>query len=505
MEKCQFSKLVIPNDPSYSETAAVYASDVANLLGFDEQACREVRKGVAGAVTHIMQRAFDPDQKATLEISCERVPMGLRVVLREQGLPLSSADMPFQATPPTSEPSDSTFKEPATAQPWDEVSLHNLGQNGQETHLIKYLQNPAVDYQNTCALPTPEDDEGKRSLPSEKVEFEVRRMLPSEAVEVARCFYRSYGYSFVFQQIYYPDRIVELNETGRLSSIVAVTKDGEIIGHCALVRWDENPRTAELGFAVVKPQFRGMGCLQKLTEYLVDKARRDGLEAIHVLAATNHTRSQKTARRFGFNACGLLVGLGPASVSFRHLTEVLSQRESYLICFNFLVKPQPVYVYVPDHHQGFVRQLYRNLGVEARFASPPEHEPRFSKDHSKVRTMYFTTTGFAFIEIDEYGPDIVAEVKAALRDLCLKGIEVIELYCDMRNPLMYHLTTEFENLGFFLGGIKPASSNGEALILQYLNNVLMDYDRISTLTPQSDLIRSYLRAHDPNYAEGGDT
>jgi hypothetical protein len=75
----------------------------------------------------------------------------------------------------------------------------------------------------------------------------------------------------------------------------------------------------------------------------------------------------------------------------------------------------------------------------------------------------------------------------------------------MRNPLMYHLTTEFENLGFFLGGIKPASSNGEAMILQYLNNVLIDYDRITTLTPQSDLIRSYLRAHDPNYAEGGDT
>ncbi len=109
----------------------------------------------------------------------------------------------------------------------------------------------------------------------------------------------------------------ELNEQGMMSSVVAVTNDGEIIGHCAFVRWEKNPKAAELGFAVVKPEFRGHGCLDRLTEYLVEKAKSDGLEAVYVLAATNHTHSQKAARRFGLSPCGLLVGLGPAHVHSR--------------------------------------------------------------------------------------------------------------------------------------------------------------------------------------------
>jgi RimJ/RimL family protein N-acetyltransferase/anti-sigma regulatory factor (Ser/Thr protein kinase) len=501
MERCQFSRLTIPNDPTYAETAAVYAWEVARILGFGEQACSDVKAGVAEAVTHIMQRSFDPGQEATIEVSCERVPMGLEVVVKDWGLPFGPSDIPFHDSP--HEVPGASSGRSAAGGPWDQVSLHNLGHDGKETRLIKYLQNPAINYHDSCEVPLLDQQQAKRDRRPGPVEFEVRPMLPSEAEEVARCFYRSYGYSFVFQQIYYPDRIVELNEAGRLFSVVAVTNEGEIIGHCAFVRWDENPRTAELGFAVVKPEFRGHGCLRRLTGYLVDKAIRDELDALYVLAATNHTHSQKAAHRFGFKPCALLAGLGPASVSFRELTNVLPQRESYLVCFNFLRTHQPVTLYVPDHRRDFVRELYRNIGVIPRFGTPSTRELKFLQAHSKVRTMYFTTTGFAFIEIDEYGADIVSEVRAALKDLCLKRIEVIELYCAMTNPLMYNLTAEFEKLGFFVAGIKPASSHGEAMIFQYLNNVLVDYDKIKTLTPEGDRIRSYLRNVDPNYIGGG--
>jgi RimJ/RimL family protein N-acetyltransferase/anti-sigma regulatory factor (Ser/Thr protein kinase) len=501
MRRCHFSKLSIPNDPAYAETAAVYTGEVARILGFDEKACEDVIYWVCEALFNSIRRSFDPNTKAELEVSCERVPLGLKVIIKDQGLPFSPSDIPFRAglsnTPPTASESSNPDG------PWDEASLHNLGPLGNETHLIKYLHNPAFDYDSVCELPEPRRQQADRTRPRQKAEFEVRPMLPSEAAEVARCFYRSYGYSFVFRQIYYPDNIVEMNRSGQLFSIVAVTDYGEIIGHCALVRWDESPRRAELGLAVVKPKFRGQGCLNRLTEHLVNKAKRDRLEAVYVLAATNHTHSQKVAHLFGFEPCGLLVGLGPSNVSFRELTDVLSQRESYLVCFKFLAKPRPVPLYVPVHHKAFVQEMYGNLGIEPLFEIPSRRESEFGQAHSKVRTMYFTPTRFAFIEIDEYGADIVAEVKSTLRDLCLKRIEVIELYCDMMNPLMYHLTAEFEKLGFFLAGIKPASSHGEALIFQYLNNVLVDYDKIKTLTSRGDRIRSYLKAHDPNYIADG--
>jgi serine/threonine-protein kinase RsbW len=503
MDKCQYSRLTVPNDPSYAEAAAVYAYEVAKLMGFQEKDLKDVRTGVANAIIHIIEQAFDPGQRASLEISCERVPMGLKIIIKDQGLPFGPADALFREAniSPRSEATGATLEQ---SDLWDEVSFHNLGHEGKETHFIKYLQNPAHDYHEVCEIPFASHEESTRVRSPEPVPFQVRPMLPSEAVDVARCFYRAYGYSFVFRQIYYPDRIVELNETGRISSVVAVTDRGEVIGHCAMVRWNGDRNAAELGFAVVKPEYRGQGCLYRLTEYLVNKAKSDGLQALHVLAATNHTHSQRVAHKFGLNPSGLLVGLAPATVSFKGLTTTLAQRESYLVCFRFLQEPKILPLFVPERHKAFVTELYRNLGVEPRFAVPAGDESEFAQAHSRVNTTYFTPSGFGFIEIEEFGSDIVSEVRAAVRDLCVKGIEAIELYCDMTNPLTYSLAEQFEELGFFIGGIKPLSSRGEALILQYLNNISMDYTLIKTASEQGERIRSHIRACDPNQTAGGD-
>ena len=121
----------------------------------------------------------------------------------------------------------------------------------------------------------------------------------------------------------------------------------------------------------------------------------------------------------------------------------------------------------------------------------------------KISTMYFLHTRVAFLEIEEFGANVVGEIKATLKDLRMKRIETIQLYCDMTNPLTYHLTGDVEKLGFFVCGIKPLSTNGEALIFQYLNNICLDFDRIKTATPEGAYLRSYVRAHDSNQITAG--
>ncbi|MCL4538562.1 MAG: GNAT family N-acetyltransferase, partial [Bacteroidetes bacterium] len=248
---------------------------------------------------------------------------------------------------------------------------------------------------------------------------------------VAKCFYKSYGYSFVYRQIYYPDRIVELNETGELESVVAVTPDGEVIGHCALLRWDSRRDVAEIGLAVVKPEFRGLGCLTRMTEFLIEKAKSEGAKALFVLAATNHTYSQQVIHKFGFSDSALLVGFGPATLSFRGLTETLPQRETYLICFRYLKNPEKFPLYPPERHKEFIRKLYLNVGFEPQFEAPTEPQPRFTESQSKITAEYYSPSGFGWIEIEAYGADVLEEVGARLKEFCLKHIEVIQLYCNL--------------------------------------------------------------------------
>src|SRR5205823_8722974 len=67
-------------------------------------------------------------------------------------------------------------------------------------------------------------------------EYVIRRLEPGDAIQVARCVYRAYGYSYLNEDLYYPERIARLNADGELISAVSVDESGEIVGHYALER-----------------------------------------------------------------------------------------------------------------------------------------------------------------------------------------------------------------------------------------------------------------------------
>jgi len=496
---CQYSRLTIPNEVSYADVAAEYVEHVATNFGFEPAELQAIAAAVRGVVSNIIQDAFEPSEATSIDISCERIPVGLRIVVKDLGLPVYSPEIFDSEAYPVSKPVHRAQQALLQAKElMDEVSLHNLGASGKETHLIKYLHNKTIeDYYEACDLEPYEQPSAARRIVSEDVEFEIREMRPSEAVEVARCFYRAYGYSFVYSHIYYPDRIIELNASGDMISAVAVGLDGQVVGHTALIRHGEESKVAEIGLAVVNPLFRGHGCLTKLTEFLTERAKSEGFKALFVLAATNHPFSQQVIHRFGFEDCGLLVGLGPASISFKALTETLPQRETYVVCFRYLSKPTAKRLYVPQHHRGFVRKLYRNIGSEPELATPKTRNLVIPAKDAVVTSQYYTPSGYGPIEIGEYGQDVVSQVQARLKELCLKHIEVIQLPCDLTNPLTYGLVKQFEELGFFCG-IWPESDAGDALILQYLNNVSIDYGKIEIASTLGRKMLDYVESLDPN-------
>jgi len=492
--------LTIPNEDSYADVAAEYAKQVGKNLGFDLADLHDIAMAVRGVVSNTIKDSFEPSERASMEISCERISVGLRIVVKDTGLPVYATEVFGKDAHPVTEPTPGSQQALLQAKElMDEVSLHNLGADGKETHLVKYLHNRTIeDYYQACDLEPYEPPAAKRRTVSASGEIEIRDMQRSDAVEIARCFYRAYGYSFVYQHIYFPERILELNASGDMISAVAAAADGQVIGHAALIRHGDESKVAEIGLAVVNPSFRGQGCLTRLTEYLTEKGKSEGFGALFVLAATNHTFSQQVIHRFRFHDCGLLVGLGPASISFKALTETLPQRETYLVCFRYLDKPNPPRLYVPPHHRRFVRKLYRNLACQPETVSPSQRQLLLPETDAVVTSHYYSPAGYGRIMIDQCGHDLISQVKSRLKELCLRRIEVIQLQCDLTDPLTYHLVQEFEDLGFFFGGIWPESDTGEALILQYLNNVSFDYDRIKLASALGREMLNYVKSHDPN-------
>ena len=76
-------------------------------------------------------------------------------------------------------------------------------------------------------------------------------------IEVCRCIYDAYRYTYVNEHLYYPDRVVALNESGDMVSAVASAPDGEVAGHAALVFPEDTHEVADLAVVATKAKFLG--------------------------------------------------------------------------------------------------------------------------------------------------------------------------------------------------------------------------------------------------------
>ena len=147
-------------------------------------------------------------------------------------------------------------------------------------------------------------------------------------------------------------------------SAVAVTSDGEIAGHCAIFNSEEDSGVAEIGLAVVRPEFRGNGCLLELTKFLLNQAIKR-LKALNIRAVTAHTFSQQVARRLGFDTCAILPGYVGSSVSFKEINEQLSQRETFVVAYRYIEETDDIRIYAPPQHRSLISKLYKHLAVNA--------------------------------------------------------------------------------------------------------------------------------------------
>ena len=209
--KCEYSTLTIPNDPAYAQAAAGYIIEIAKIIGFVGQDLDAISEGVRRALFAQMQYSFEPGEKAVIEISCERIVEGLKIVLKDKGIPFDdSAVYAKNQTPQPPSASSFGFKILGLKEYLHEVLLHNLGSRGKEIVLVKQLKNKNItDYYAACELDPYEETAIQTQADPKQRQCTVRRMKPEEAVEVSKSIYKTYGYTYPHDFIYYPEKIAD--------------------------------------------------------------------------------------------------------------------------------------------------------------------------------------------------------------------------------------------------------------------------------------------------------
>ena len=299
-----------------------------------------------------------------------------------------------------------------------EYRFNNLGVRGKEVVLIKYFDTLCIaadqDVPKEAEVVVPPAD--RKAV--DPIKFTIRQMKPSESLEVCRCIYDSYGYSYANENVYFPERLAAMNQEGKLFSSVAVTPEGEVGGHVAIIFHEKLP--AEIGIAVTKRKFRGQGFARESTLFLEDYIKEKGHKGMQVKEVTAHPYTQKFCMKLGYMDCGLLLGHSPKSLSFKGIADTLKQRNSDVLGFRYFVQPEARGLYVPGQHREMIIRLFNNLGVSVDTLTPKYTKP--ASGPGRMEVVVHSLRSLAEITIFEFGEGAIALLKQEMRKLFIDEI-----------------------------------------------------------------------------------
>ncbi|MBW1786069.1 MAG: ATP-binding protein [Deltaproteobacteria bacterium] len=503
MKKSENIRMILPVTIDHLSAIQCFIRELAKRAGLHSKDIDFLQLAVEEAITNVVEHAFLPSEDATFEIVCEHTPIALTVRVRDKGLPFDPRQV--KGFEPGADPHD--ISGPGLGLRLmksfvDKMVLNNLGREGKEIILTKFIQQKHIeDFLPSERLESFDEAPLKIEKSREKIPFQIQLLQPDQAIEVAQCAYRTYGYTYVMENVYYPDRLVEMTRTGDLHSGVAVSEaDQEVMAHSALEFQGRKHGIPEIGMGFTKPIFRGMGCQSALTTFMLEYSRKKQIKGIYAKAVTTHTFSQRSLKKFEFIPCGLLVGHSPPK-QFSGMERQLNQRETLVLYYRQMVETPPMKIYFPPSHREFIERIFRRLGIAVEPAPHgTDNHTDFADGHSHLECDVNYRLQLANITIGKCGTDFIRKVNNRIKQLCQKKIESITIYMDMTDPDINSATTHLEKQNCFFAGVFPAYPR-PYLILQYLNNVYIDYDQVEIFDGFAREVVDYVKGRDPNLDE----
>jgi hypothetical protein len=463
-------ELHVPPSAEYASLVATVAQDAAARAELAEMQRQALAKAAQFAFDLIVREAM-AGEREPIRLRVSWTPADFRLSLLERGLPLDDA---------------SSRRDPH----WSEIvsgvdSAHWVlrGRSGSELQLR--VKRPHGNEHRD----EPPPDENTVPLAPEQ-SYTIRRFRPQDAAGVARAFYQTWGYHYIFPAVYVPQRLIELNASNAYISVVAVAEDGEIVGHYAL---DPVPGTpiADGCAAIVVPAHRGRGLLERMRAEMETEAIRLGFAAYYSEPVTTHGRTQSESAKFGAQLCAIVLGGDPATFVPKAMSYTgAGQRQSYTVYFKPLRSRETHAIYTPRKHREIIETIYANLQlpIEVRDGMPPSHD-------GELRVEVARGEGFAVIDVVAAGTSSVDHVAQALSDLRELGrISAVYVNLPLEDPGTPALCERIELLGFFFSGVIPFAMSGRDALRMQLPLTPIDLSQVTIVGQFGAQLKGYIEA-----------
>ena len=466
--------LSIPNRVRYLPLAMHLIRDAAHLAEIGDEEVKDIVTAARELVLNAIRHAYPKKMDGTIDIDILFLPHGIQIGVHDMGLPFDFER--YMA-------SERTGGLKTITGFVDELRFSNLGKGGKSFTIFK---SHPLDLEDVIFQPYSDlEDESPASLKPASVQ--IRDFEPGDEEAISHLIYNNYTFSYYKSLFYYPRRIRELNERGEIASVVAQTKEGRIVGHFALVMERES-NTAEIGVAVVHPEYKGKGIMNAMLGRIEQRAKEMGLDAIFGEALMMHPFSQRANLRHGFGESALVLGLVPNTVSLTDPNAVhTDRRTAVLLGYKILNGVQSRRVALPKHYEGLMRQIYANVGLGVE----PIARPRCIR-HNRIGYELSDYTQTGTLVIDALPHDPAHTIRHTLHTLYKKHVDMI--YADINLMQCEWVDEAVEILkeeGFVFGGVLFYRKKG----CDYLRMQLVNSDNVETehIVCHSEFCRGLLR------------
>ena len=401
-----------------------FFNELCQKIELPKKEREELLEATKELVLNAIEHAYAPDEEGTIEIAIELFSNGIKVDVRDWGLPFDQKLL-------KSVPLDPSVRNKGLNRVYllvDSFQYVNLGLGGKKFSIVKYvpwhlhLRNDVAFYSDIETQP----DETLREHLKERLV--VREYKAGDEVAISQLIYKNYGYTYFKDIFYFPEKIAK-KEGKDIHSIVAEI-EGRIVGHFALVMVP-NSNTAEIGIAVVDPDFKGLGIMKAMFERLIQKAKELGLDALFGEAITFHPYSQKANARFGFCTSALQLGEVHQMVRLKGHKYPFRDRRGATVVEYKLFKKEPKSLFLPKRYKEIIQRTYQNCQIPIQDATQGMRENSLQMEYNKAFNIATIVVdgadeGFAkafhgmFEEILKKHPDMVYV------DINLESVEHID-------------------------------------------------------------------------------
>ncbi len=327
-------------------------------------------------------------------------------------------------------------------------------------------------------------------------------MCPSEAKSLSECIFRSYGHSYDVDWVYHPEQIAEKLQNKLYYSVVGIA-DGDIVGHVGFALESKEDSVGEAGQAVVDTRFRGHHLFTSMKKYLAHWCAEQSYYGIFSEATAAHPYSQKANINLQATETGMLLGYIPSSVEYAKIDKSSGSHRTSIALFYLRTNSghqRPVYT--PKRHWDVVNRIIKHSGLSGKLTEAEERKAPLTSS-AELRVLLREDHNQALITVDTYGENLISVVKTLLDTFCNIGANCIYLDLPLNDPETGRIEGQFEQMGFFFGGIFPNKRvDGDVLRLQLLNNVEINAGDVSTASEFGKGLLDYIISEKDEHHRG---